>query len=259
MEINGKKVVVIGGASGWSGERRTAGRTWRGCRGARPRGLRRQGRCRGFGGTFYPVDVTDFTGTEETLQAAVDKLGGLHVIITTAGGGIAKRTLTKSVPTTSNPSNPSSISTSSPPSTSAAWRPRTWPRTTRGRRARCDHQHRLHRGVRGPDRPGRLHRREGGNRGMCLTMARDWVGGHPGAGDRTEPVRYGVDQGHSGRVRLGADQGRGLPKRLGRPEEYARLVQAIVEIPMLNGQCLRLDAGHGSRPSRQTPGGPFPQ
>ncbi len=34
-----------------------------------------------------------------------------------------------------------------------------------------------------------------------------------------------------------------FPKRMGRPEEYARLAVAIVENPMLNGQCLRLDAG----------------
>ena len=52
----------------------------------------------GIGGEFYPVDVTDFAGTEETLQAAVDELGGLHVIVTTAGGGIAKRTMTKTGP-----------------------------------------------------------------------------------------------------------------------------------------------------------------
>ena len=44
------------------------------------------------------MDVTDFTGTEETLQAAVDSLGGLHVTVTTAGGGIAKRTMSKSGP-----------------------------------------------------------------------------------------------------------------------------------------------------------------
>ena len=30
---------------------------------------------------------------------------------------------------------------------------------------------------------------------------------------------------------------------LGRPEEYGKLAIAIVENPMLNGQCLRLDAG----------------
>jgi NAD(P)-dependent dehydrogenase (short-subunit alcohol dehydrogenase family) len=32
-----------------------------------------------------------------------------------------------------------------------------------------------------------------------------------------------------------------FPSRLGRPEEYARLVRAIVENPMLNGETIRLD------------------
>jgi hypothetical protein len=31
------------------------------------------------------------------------------------------------------------------------------------------------------------------------------------------------------------------PNRLGRPEEYAALVQHIVENPMLNGETIRLD------------------
>jgi NAD(P)-dependent dehydrogenase (short-subunit alcohol dehydrogenase family) len=34
-----------------------------------------------------------------------------------------------------------------------------------------------------------------------------------------------------------------FPKRLGRPEEYGKLAIAIVENAMLNGQCIRLDAG----------------
>src|ERR1700760_1173634 len=99
MEINGKKLVVIGGASGMG--RATAELLHE--RGAEVAVLDREGSdgkqvAEGIGGSFYPVDVTDFTGTEETLQAAVDKLGGLHVVVTTAGGGIAKRTLTKSGP-----------------------------------------------------------------------------------------------------------------------------------------------------------------
>jgi hypothetical protein len=32
-----------------------------------------------------------------------------------------------------------------------------------------------------------------------------------------------------------------FPRRLGRPAEFARLVEAIVEIPMLNGTTIRLD------------------
>ncbi|MFO7298784.1 MAG: SDR family NAD(P)-dependent oxidoreductase [Actinomycetes bacterium] len=34
-----------------------------------------------------------------------------------------------------------------------------------------------------------------------------------------------------------------FPQRLGRPDEFAHLVQAIVENPMLNGEVIRLDAG----------------
>src|SRR5271169_5752605 len=99
MEINGKKVVVIGGASGMG----RASAELLADRGADVAVLDREGSdgkavADGLGGTFYPVDVTDFTGTEETLQTAVDKLGGLHVTVTTAGGGIAKRTMSKSGP-----------------------------------------------------------------------------------------------------------------------------------------------------------------
>jgi NAD(P)-dependent dehydrogenase (short-subunit alcohol dehydrogenase family) len=32
-----------------------------------------------------------------------------------------------------------------------------------------------------------------------------------------------------------------FPSRLGRPEEYAQLAQAIIENPMLNGEVIRLD------------------
>jgi 3-hydroxyacyl-CoA dehydrogenase/3-hydroxy-2-methylbutyryl-CoA dehydrogenase len=32
-----------------------------------------------------------------------------------------------------------------------------------------------------------------------------------------------------------------FPSRLGKPEEYAHLVQAVVENPMLNGEVIRLD------------------
>src|SRR6201998_3563774 len=94
MEINGKRVVVIGGASGMG----RASAELLAERGADVAVLDREGSdgkivAEAVGGVFYPVDVTDFKATEETLQTAVDKLGGLHVTVTTAGGGIAKRAL----------------------------------------------------------------------------------------------------------------------------------------------------------------------
>ena len=42
--------------------------------------------------------MTDFAGTGETLAAAVDDLGGLHVVLTTAGGGVAEKTFGKNGP-----------------------------------------------------------------------------------------------------------------------------------------------------------------
>ena len=39
-----------------------------------------------------------------------------------------------------------------------------------------------------------------------------------------------------------------FPKRMGRPEEYAKLAVAMVENPMLNGCCIRLDAGQRFAP-----------
>ena len=83
MEINGKKVVVIGGASGMG----RASAELLAARGASVAVFDREGSdgkdvAAAIGGDFYPVDVTDFAGTEETLKTAVDKLGGLHVTVT---------------------------------------------------------------------------------------------------------------------------------------------------------------------------------
>ena len=96
--------------------------------------------------------------------------------------------------------------------------------------------------------------------GMCLTMARDLgVAGYPGAGDRAQPVRHGVDQGHSGRIRLGTDQGRGLPQAA-RP---ARGVRQARRQPSWTTRCSTANAcgwtpASGSRPSRH-PVGAFAQ
>ena len=85
--------------------------------------------------------------------------------------------------------------------------------------------------------------------GMCLTMARDLGShGHPGAGDRPEPVPDRADLDGPRRDGGNADPRRCIPQADGPAEEYAKLVAAIVENPMLNGQCLRLDAGQRFAP-----------
>lgn len=69
--------------------------------------------------------------------------------------------------------------------------------------------------------------------------------------------KVGVVGGASGFGRASAEllASRGaavaIPKRLGKPEDFAKLVAAIVDNPMLNGQCLRLDAGQRFGPKLQ--------
>src|SRR5499425_1034373 len=101
MKIDGAKAMVVGGASGMA--RATAELLVR--EGARVAILDRESSngeevaaTIGKGTRFYPCDVTDFAGTEAAIKRAAGDLGALHFGVNTAGGGIAKRTLTKDGP-----------------------------------------------------------------------------------------------------------------------------------------------------------------
>jgi NAD(P)-dependent dehydrogenase (short-subunit alcohol dehydrogenase family) len=251
MEISGKKAVVIGGASGMG----RASAEFLAARGAQVAILDREGSdgkavADGVGGKFYPVDVTDFTGTEETLQAAVDDLGGLHVIVTTAGGGIAKRTMTKSGPhdleSFQATIDLNLIGTFNISRLAAAHMAKNEPEDEE-------------RGViintasiaafEGQIGQVAYTAAKAGIAGMCLTMARD-LGS---LGIRVLAIApslfaTGLTKGIPDEFASALTKDAAFPKRLGRPEEYAKLVVAIVDNPMLNGQCLRLDAGQRFAP-----------
>ena len=99
MEIDGKKAIIVGGASGF-GKATAELLAKRGASVAvldRPQSKGKEV-ADAIGGSFYEVDVTDFEGTEKVLQQAIDQLGGLHIIVTTAGGGAAERTVKKDGP-----------------------------------------------------------------------------------------------------------------------------------------------------------------
>ena len=251
MEINGKKAAVFGGASGM-------GR-------ASAELLAAQGAsvaiadladsagedvAAQLGGTFHPVDVTDFAGVEHALKAAVAELGGLHITVTTAGGGMAQRTLGKQGPHDLD-----------------AFR-RILDLNTVGTFNIC----RLAPAHMNDNEP------EDGERGviintssiaafegqigqvaytaakaaiagMCLTTARD-LGS---MGIRVLAIapslfETGLVKGAPEDVKAALVKDAAFPRRMGRPEEYAKLVRAIVDNPMLNGQCLRLDAGQRFAP-----------
>ena len=100
MEIDGKKAMIVGGASGMA--RATAEMLHE--RGASIAILDladSAGAEVGEGARGHvPSRSTslDDAGIEQAIDDAVDALGGLHIAVNTAGGGIAKRTLTKEGP-----------------------------------------------------------------------------------------------------------------------------------------------------------------
>src|SRR6185295_15519857 len=101
MKISGTKAMVVGGASGMA--RATAEMLVR--EGARVAILDRDAEKGekaaeeiGGGTRFYRCDVTDFAASEAAIKRAADDLGALHFGVSTAGGGIAKRTLSKDGP-----------------------------------------------------------------------------------------------------------------------------------------------------------------
>jgi NAD(P)-dependent dehydrogenase (short-subunit alcohol dehydrogenase family) len=193
------------------------------------------------------VDVTDFEATESALAAAVESLGGLHVSITTAGGGKAKRTLGRSGPhdldTFRRVLDLNAVATFNISRLAAAHMSRNEPEDPDGERGVIINTSSIaaFEGQIGQVAYGAA---KAAIAGMCLTMARD-LGS---LGIRVMAIAPSLFD--TGAVEKIPDEARAVlvkdaafPKRLGRPEEYAKLALAIVDNPMLNGQCLRLDAG----------------
>ncbi|TDV56010.1 SDR family NAD(P)-dependent oxidoreductase [Actinophytocola oryzae] len=246
MDTKGRKAVVFGGASGMG----RASAELLAARGADVAVLDRPESAgaavaAGFGGSFHPVDVTDFAATEQALDAAVAGLGGLHVAVTTAGGGVAMRTLTKQGPhdldTFRRVLDLNAVATFNISRLAAAHMSRNEPDD--GERGVVVNTASIaaFEGQIGQVAYGAA---KAAIAGMCLTMARD-LGT---LGIRVLAIAPSLFE--TGAVRgLPADtkatlvRDAAFPRRMGRPEEYAKLVLAIVDNPMLNGQCLRLDAG----------------
>lgn len=253
MEIKGKKAVVFGGASGMG----RAGAELLAARGADVVVLDRPASAgaevaAALGGRFQPVDVTDFDATESALAAAVESLGGLHVSITTAGGGTAMRTLSRSGPhdldTFRRVLELNTVATFNVSRLAAAHMSRNEPEDTDGERGVIINTSSIaaFEGQVGQVAYGAA---KAAIAGMCLTMARD-LGS---LGIRVLAIAPSLFD--TGAVEKIPDEARAVlvkdaafPKRLGRPEEYAKLALAIVDNPMLNGQCLRLDAGQRFAP-----------
>lgn len=246
MEIAGKKAAIVGGASGFGRATATALAKL----GATVAILDRreslgQEVADGIGGTFHPVDVTDFAGTEQVLQQAVADLGGLHIAVTTAGTGIAERTLGKSGPhglESFRSSIDLNLVGTFNISRLAAWH--------MSKNEPDDDE----RGViintssiaafEGQVGQVAYTASKAAIAAMCLTMARD-LGS---LGIRVLAIApslfiTGLTERMRDEFTARLLRDAAFPRRPGRPEEYAKLAIAIVENQMLNGQCIRLDGG----------------
>jgi NAD(P)-dependent dehydrogenase (short-subunit alcohol dehydrogenase family) len=251
VEIQGKGAVVVGGASGMG--RATATRL--AASGARVAVLDQassQGKevAEELGGAFVACDVTDFPGAEAALKAAVEALGSLHIAVNTAGGGTAGRTLTREGPHDLD----------------------IFRRTVDLNLVATFNLNRLQAWHMSQNEPEDEERgviintasiaafegqigqvaysaAKAGIAGMALTMARD-LGS---LGIRVLAIApslfaTGATAGFSEERAAPLVRDAAFPRRMGRPAEYAKLALAIIDNPMLNGQCLRLDAGQRFAP-----------
>lgn len=241
VEIKGKKAVVFGGASGIGRASAELLTDFDGTERALAAAI---------GGTFHPVDITDFDGTERTLAAVVESLGGLHISVTTAGGGVPERTLSKERPHDLESfrwvMDLNTVATFDISRLAAAHMSRNEPEDEE-------------RGViintssiaafEGQIEQVAYSASKAAIAGMCLTVARD-LGS---LGIRVLAIApslfdTGVVADIPTEMKETLTKDAAFPRRMGHPEEYAKLVLAIVDNPMLNGQCLRLDAGQRFAP-----------
>src|SRR5437879_4876927 len=238
MELDGKKAIIVGGASGMA--KASAELLVR--RGGSVAILDRPKSAgadvaKALGGTFHPCDVTDHAATEAAIDAAVESLGGsVHISVNTAGGGIAKRTLAKDGP---HPLEDfqfviqlNLVSSFNVARLAANHMSRNEPEDDE-------------RGViistasiaafEGQIGQVAYSAAKAGIAGMMLTMARD-LGSLGIRAMAIAPSLFatGLTESIPDDFAKALTRDAAFPKRMGRPEEYARLVAAIVENPMLN-------------------------
>jgi NAD(P)-dependent dehydrogenase (short-subunit alcohol dehydrogenase family) len=254
MKISGAKAMIVGGASGMA--RATAELLVR--EGAQVAILDRPtskgeevAAAIGGGTSFYACDVTDFAGSEAAIRRAADELGAVHFGVNTAGGGIAKRTLTKEGPHPLDAFR-GVIDLNLVASFNVA-------RLQAEAMSRNQPDANGERGVivmtasiaafEGQIGQVAYSAAKAGIAGMTLTMARDL--GSLGIRVMTiAPSLFatGLTHGIPQNMAEGLTRDAAFPKRMGQPEEYALLARAIFENPMLNGSTFRLDGGQRFAP-----------
>jgi NAD(P)-dependent dehydrogenase (short-subunit alcohol dehydrogenase family) len=252
MELQGLRLVAVGGASGMA--KATAERVVAG--GGKLVVLDRAGSAgaevaAALNGSYVECDVTDFEGTEHALADAASALGGIDAVVNTAGGGVSVRTITREGPmpleTFQQVVNLNLVATFNV-ARLAAWTMSTNEPNDDGERGVIVNTASIA-AFEGQIGQVAYTAAKAGIAGMSLTMARD-LGGVGIRVNTIAPSLFatGLTAGVPKEFedKLTADAA--FPKRMGRPDEYARLAVAIIENPMLNGSTIRLDGGQHFAP-----------
>jgi NAD(P)-dependent dehydrogenase (short-subunit alcohol dehydrogenase family) len=240
--------MVVGGASGMA--RATAERLAAG--GARVAVVDRAGSAGqevadAIGGIYLECDITDFASVEAVVAAVVDAFGGLDIGVNVAGGGIGKKTLSRD----GEPHDLESFRQVVDLNLVATF---NLDRLQAAAMAKNEPNEDDERGViintasiaafEGQMGQVAYTASKAGVAGMSLTMARD-LGAVGIRVNAIAPSLFdtGIVQGVPDEMKSGLTKDAAFPKRMGKPDEYARLAVAIIENPMLNGGTIRLDAG----------------
>ena len=204
-----------------------------------------------LGGSWHPVNVLDYEGTELVINEAVEALGGLDAMVNTPGGGKAGRTVSKTGPYPLEDFQ--AVVDLNLIATFNVNRLSAW------HMSKNDPNEDGERGVmintasiaafEGQIGQVAYTASKAAVAGMTLTMARD-LGS---LGIRVTTIAPSLfETGLTARVTEDRAENMtkdaAFPRRMGRPDEYGRLAVAIIENPMLNGDTIRLDGGQRFAP-----------
>jgi len=252
MEINGLRAVMVGGASGMC--RATAQRIADG--GGRVAILDQassdgQAVADDLGGTFHVCDVLDYEGFEGVLEGAVDALGGIDALVSTPGGGKAGRTVGREGPFPLEDFRWTldlNLVATFNINRLAAWHMSKNEPNDEGERGVLINTSSIA-AYEGQVGQVAYSASKAAIAGMALPMARD-LGS---LGIRVNAIAPSLfETGPIGQLseemREHLTKDAAFPRRMGQPEEYARLAVQIIENPMLNGGTIRLDGGQRFAP-----------
>ncbi len=247
MKIEGKKAIVVGGASGMAL--------------ATTQLLHNSGAAvaimdletsdgkkiaADMGIPFTACNILDFEDMDRKLRSTAKLLGGLNIVVTTAGGGIAKRTISKAGPHSMSDFtgvvNLSLNATFNICRIAADIIKEEVP-DENGERGVLINTASIA-AYEGQIGQVAYAAAKAGVVGMTLPMARDMGS----LGVRVMAIApslfsTGATKDVPSEMATALTVNCAFPKRMGLPHEYSLLALSIIENPMLNGSCIRLDAG----------------